>query len=138
VADGPVPKENSIRRNRADLAHLEPPEDVPDRLKKLRNASTYSAFTQEWWGVWVNSPQAEIFFATDWMALQRLAMLIEAFVKRPGHNAAAEIRQQESLFGATVMDRMRMKMPGKGSSKGPEELPEDVANFMDFMEKKNS
>jgi hypothetical protein len=131
MANGPAPSPNARRRNEVDLSHLEG-QDVPDRLKKLRNASTYSAYTQEWWGVWVNSPQSENFYATDWMVLQRLAMLVEAYVKRPGHNAAAEIRQQESLLGATVLDRMRLRMKPKDDGKLPDELPEDVADFMAF------
>jgi hypothetical protein len=134
MSDGPPPKENAIRRNVRPTGHLEG-QDVPDKLKKLRNRSTYSAYTQEWWDIWVDSTQSESFFPTDWMVLQRLAMLVEAFVRRPGHNAAAEIRQQESLLGATVLDRMRLRMNKKDDGKASDALPPDVANFMEWAEK---
>ncbi|WP_445009388.1 phage terminase small subunit [Sphaerisporangium rufum] len=47
--------------------------------------------------------------------------LVEAYCRRPGHNALAEIRQNESLLGATVTDRMRPRMNRKDQDKqGPE------------------
>lgn len=131
---GQPPSPNARRRNETPTGHLEGPEDeIPAKLKKLRNASTYSAYTQEWWGVWVNSPQSDLFFATDWMVLQRLAMLVESFVKKPGHYVAAEIRQNESLLGATVLDRMRLRMKPK-EDRDPNALPEDVADFMSYRQ----
>jgi hypothetical protein len=39
-----------------------------------------------------------------------LAPLVEQYFKRPGHFVLAEIRQSESLLGATITDRMRLKM----------------------------
>lgn len=90
--------------------------------------------TQRWWDVWVESEQAESFKATDWMRLQMLAPLVEAYFRRPGHNALAEIRQNESLLGATVTDRMRLRMNRKKDSDEQEadqdgQLPENVTDF---------
>jgi hypothetical protein len=68
------------------------------------------------------------------MVLKRLSMLIDAFVRKPGHYIAAEIRQNESLLGATVMDRMRLRMKPKDEGKDPDELPEDVADFMSYRQ----
>lgn len=132
MANGPAPSPNARRRNDVDLSHLEPAEDVPDRLKRLRERSTYPAAVQHWWDCWTNSPQAEVFQGTDWERLQMLAPLVSAYYRRPGHNALAEIRQNESLLGATMTDRMRLKMPTKGDGKAPDELPEDVADFMNY------
>lgn len=130
---GPVPKENARRRNEVDLSHLEGDEDVPDKLKKLRNRSNYSTFTQLWWDTWVASEQAESFKTTDWLRLQMLAPLVEGYIKKPGHYSLAEIRQNETLLGATVADRMRLRMKQK-DDKGdqPDALPPDVADFMNF------
>jgi hypothetical protein len=128
---GPPPKPNAIRRNEIDLSHLVQ-SDVPERLKKLRNRTTYPAAVQHWWDVWASSPQAEVFHATDWERLQMLAPLVDAYYRRPGHNALAEIRQNESLLGATVTDRMRLRMTPKQDPKSPDELPPDVADFMSF------
>ncbi|WP_052422511.1 hypothetical protein [Nonomuraea candida] len=129
---GPAPKENAVRRNAVDLSHLEG-EEVDGKLKKLFKRDGYSVATQRWWDTWVDSEQAESFKATDWQRLQMLAPLVEAYYRRPGHNALAEIRQNESLLGATVTDRMRLRMnknndQSKGSDK-PDRLPENVADM---------
>jgi hypothetical protein len=130
---GPVPKENPRRRNEVDTSHLEPEGETPESLKKLWKRSSYGTFTQRWWDIWASSPQAESFEATDWLVLQRLAILVEQFMKKPGHYIAAEIRQQESLLGATVADRMRLRMKQKDDKAGsPDELPPDVTDFMEF------
>lgn len=129
---GRVPSENPRRRNEQPAGHLEGSEsEIPAKLKKLPDRANKTAFTQLWWDTWVNSPQSELFFATDWMVLQRTSMLVDAFVRKPGHYIAAEIRQNESLLGATVMDRMRLRMKPK-EDKDPDALPEDVADFMNY------
>lgn len=130
---GPAPKENAVRRNLVDLSHLEGDDNVPDKLTKLFKRDSYSVATTRWWDTWVESDQAKSFKTTDWQRLQMLAPLIEAYYRRPGHNALAEIRQNESLLGATVTDRMRLRMnkandQPKGSDK-PDRLPESVADF---------
>lgn len=130
---GPAPKENAIRRNAVDLSHLEGDEDIPERLKKLFKRDSYSVATQRWWDTWVESDQAKSFKSTDWQRLQTLAPLVEAYFRRPGHNALAEIRQNESLLGATVADRMRLRMNRKDQEKQDsgksKELPENVADM---------
>ncbi|GAA3537241.1 hypothetical protein GCM10022419_016370 [Nonomuraea rosea] len=129
---GPAPKDNAVRRNAVDLSHLEGDEDVPDRTKKLFKRDGYSVATQRWWDTWADSEQSEAFKATDWMRLQMLAPLVEAYFRRPGHNALAEIRQNESLLGATVTDRMRLRMNKTDTKKGdttPDKLPENVADM---------
>jgi hypothetical protein len=130
---GPAPKENAVRRNAVDLSHLEGDEDVPDKLMKLFKRDGYSVATQRWWDTWVESDQAKSFKATDWQRLQMLAPLVEAYYRRPGHNALAEIRQNESLLGATVTDRMRLRMNKNNDSPKdlgkPDKLPENVADM---------
>lgn len=126
---GPAPKENAVRRNAVDLSHFEGDEDVPDKLKKLFKRDGYSVATLRWWDTWGESDQAESFKTTDWMRLQMLAPLVEAYFRRPGHNALAEIRQNESLLDATVTDRMRLRMNRKDSSDKPDSLPENVADI---------
>ncbi|MER7208547.1 hypothetical protein ABT340_15860 [Streptosporangium sp. NPDC000239] len=116
-----------------DLSHLEGDEGVPDKLRKLFKRDSYSVATQRWWDTWAESDQAESFKATDWQRLQMLAPLVESYYRRPGHNALAEIRQNESLLGATVTDRMRLRMNKKDSDKPgsdkPDQLPENVADM---------
>ncbi|MER5643938.1 hypothetical protein [Streptosporangium sp. NPDC002524] len=131
AGNGPPPKENAVRRNAVDLSHLEVDEDVPDKVKKLFKRDGYSVATQRWWDTWVASEQSKAFRATDWMRLQMLAPLVEAYFRRPGHNALAEIRQNESLLGATVTDRMRLRMnkAEKKDDSKPDRLPENVADM---------
>ncbi|GAB1818243.1 phage terminase small subunit [Herbidospora sp. RD11066] len=129
---GPAPKENAVRRNAVDLSHLEGDPDVPDRMRKVFKRDGYSVATQRWWDTWAESDQAESFKATDWQRLQMLAPLVEAYFRRPGHNALAEIRQNESLLGATVTDRMRLRMNKAEPKKGdevPDTLPENVKDL---------
>ncbi|MGW4412723.1 phage terminase small subunit [Nonomuraea sp. NPDC004702] len=63
------------------------------------------------------------FKGTDWQPLQMSAPLIEAYYRRPGHNALAEIRQNESLMGATVTDRMRLWMGRESNDKAGADKP---------------
>lgn len=109
---GRMPKdpETRVRRNEVDTAHLEQDYDVPDKLKKLKNRGAYKAATLEWWDHWANSEQADYFAETDWLRLRMLVELVEQFYRKPGHFVMAEIRQNESLLGATIADRMRLKV----------------------------
>jgi len=106
----PKDPETRVRRNEIDTSHLEQDHFVPEKLKKLQKRASYSAATQLWWDTWANSDQAPYFSSTDWMRLQMLAPLVEQYFKKPGHFTLAEIRQSESLIGATIGDRMRLKV----------------------------
>lgn len=138
---GRPPSNNARRRNKVHTEHLNPQGEIDRRSMKLRNRDSYCAFTKYWFDVWADSPQAEHFQETDWLRLQMIAPLVERLMTNP--NAAsqlllAEIRQNESLLGGTVMDRMRLRMGGKEEEHDPDELPEDVADFMAHMNKKTS
>ena len=138
---GQVPKENALRRNETDLSHLEAEGETPDKLKKLRNRSNYCADTQLWWDTWMESPQAEVFQSTDYLRLQMIAPLVESYFRgrsKGSHYAMAEIRQNESLLGGTVADRMRLRMGKKDEGKNPGDLPEDVADFVAAFDRKNA
>ncbi|MEU5878190.1 hypothetical protein [Spirillospora sp. NPDC047279] len=124
---GQVPKENAVRRNIVDTSHLEQDYDVPDKLKKLQKRASYSAATQLWWDTWANSEQAQYFAETDWLRLQMLAPLVESYYRKPGHFIMAEIRQSESLLGATIADRMRLKVAAlKDKNQKPVEAPPTI------------
>jgi hypothetical protein len=121
-----------------DTSHLEVENAVPKKLTQLRNRSSYSAATQMWWDTWANSEQAEYFSSTDWARLQMLAPLVEQYYKKPGHFVMAEIRQSESLLGATLTDRMRLKMVAlKDKNTKPVEAPPTVEIDMDLYRELN-
>lgn len=107
---GPAPKPNATRRNHVDTSHLEADHEVPAKLKKLYKRDSYHAFTQMWWDTWANSEQAQYFSTTDWMRLQQTAILVEKYYDGHSHFVMAEIRQNESLLGGTITDRMRLKV----------------------------
>lgn len=107
----PKPPEQRVRRNEVDTSHLEPYAGPIDRrLTRLQNKSNFSPETQLYFAVWADSEQAEYFTPTDWLTLQRMARLHEKFIQTGSHFVAAELRQCESLLGATIGDRMRLKL----------------------------
>lgn len=111
---GPAPKldEKRIRRNSVDpFTELdrEPVEDAPT-LGRRPGGGRWSVAVREWFEVWRRSPQASQFVETDWNALRRCAVLLEEFYADPSAALAAEIRQIEAKLGATVDDRMRLRL----------------------------
>lgn len=120
---GPAAKRPSekVRRHaeqRTELGGADRPEQpklpkswglLDDETGKMK-AVTFLAGTREWWEAWVSSPMARAFLATDWHALRRIAILIDRFHRTPTTALAAEIRLQEAKLGATIDDRLRLRM----------------------------
>jgi hypothetical protein len=71
---------------------------------------TYLKLTREWYETWARSPMATRFTQVDWMRLRQIAPLMDQYNRRPRKDLASELRLQESLLGATVMDRQRMRL----------------------------
>lgn len=118
---GPPPKPDAIRRNKVDTGHLVQHE-VDPKLTKLFKRDSYHVGTQRWFDTWASSEQSIYFSNTDWQRLQMLAPLVEELYTNPRKNKAvlmAEIRQNESLLGATIMDRMRMRTAVAKAPAGP-------------------
>ncbi|WEB38753.1 hypothetical protein MOV08_05170 [Streptomyces yunnanensis] len=108
---GRLPKDNPMRRNKNPEEILEG-RKVP--VPVLRNGEAYHPETLNWWITWINSPQVEAFLPTDWERLQQLAALVNAYWNDPKASTLAEIRQNESMLGATVADRQRLRMKDQG------------------------
>lgn len=122
AGNGPPPKVNSVRRNPVDTSHLQAEHEVNPKLKKLFKKDSYCTFTIMWWETWANSEQAEYFSATDWMRLQQTALLVEKYYQGQSHFVMAEIRQNESLLGGTITDRMRLKVHALNQHKNNKEI----------------
>lgn len=109
---GPLPKEQTQRernsRRRDGGASVVYADDVV-RGPEIE-ADRFSPQTLAWYKTWRRSPQAQLFESTDWLTLQLLAPLVEAQQRRPSASAAAEIRLTQERFGATVADRIRLRM----------------------------
>jgi hypothetical protein len=109
---GPAPKENKRRRNAdtyADVKAIVTEDDVV-RGPEMPGKEQYLPQVLDWYETWRRSPQAATFTNTDWQRLHMLAPLVHSYWQRPHHLVMAEIRQSESLLGATYTDRLRARM----------------------------
>jgi hypothetical protein len=65
--------------------------------------------TLAWWQTWRRSPQAQAFAETDWDVLAETALL-HTRMWNGQVSIAPELRLRVAKFGATVEDRLRLKM----------------------------
>jgi hypothetical protein len=65
--------------------------------------------TLEWWNTWRRSAQAQVMTPTDWDVLMETALL-HTELWNGDTKAAAELRLRVAKFGATVEDRLRLKI----------------------------
>jgi len=111
---GPEPKDPDLRRRRnhastaATLEH--PPADVkvPVLPKRIFSGGAIHRNTREWWKVIWQSPMASRWLESDIEGLYLVAILRNEFFQRPSATLAAEIRQQETRFGLSPIDRRRL------------------------------
>jgi hypothetical protein len=119
---GPPPKPRAIRQRRnrtttqatlslANLGRVRAPQLQPrDRL--------WHPLTRAWWkDVW-HSPMATEFLQADLHGLYRLAVLIDSFWLQPSKDLAAEIRQEQTAYGLTPIDRRRLQWEVERVEKG--------------------
>lgn len=89
----------------------------------LPGADRLSALTVRWYETWCSSPQAQRFVATDWQRLHMLAPLVDEYWREPSTKTMSEIRLNESLLGATEVDRMRLRWDVSTKDAKPESIP---------------
>ncbi|MEF3112431.1 hypothetical protein [Streptomyces chrestomyceticus] len=87
-------------------------------VPELAEPERFRPEVREWWETWRTSPQAESFLPTDVQRLKTLTLLVQRIYEMEGADlkAYAELRQQESLLGGTVLDRQRLRMKVKTES----------------------
>lgn len=119
---GPAPKTQRRRRNADTYADVQT--RVPAKASRLHGPTFRSAIgdalelysdavidqVQIWWQSWREAPQAQAFLGTDWQRLTMLAPMVASYIAQPHHMKLAEIRQNESLLGATHVDRLRARI----------------------------
>ena len=128
---GPPPKENKRRRN-ADTYAAETRTMKDDgELRGHSLTGDFSDAARAWYDIWRRSPQASTFLMTDWMRLRMLVPLVESYMAVPHHMKLAEIRQNESLLGATYVDRLRGRMKVEADPE-PAETPAGVTAIADY------
>jgi hypothetical protein len=109
---GPAPKDPSKRQRRnpdqiphteiaADAKLLKPPK-VPD--------GDWTPALRRYWDRWARSAMATQFADTDWQRLEMILPLVQRYLETPDVNTWRMIVQTESLLGATVADRLRMRV----------------------------
>lgn len=82
-----------------------------------RNKIGWSPLTLDWWNDWCNSPQAKIFSTSDWRSLLSTAFVADRWHKTWKVQYASELRQREAAFGATPIDRLRLRMAWREDEK---------------------
>lgn len=131
AGNGPPPKENRRRRN-ADTYSADPRVIKDDG--EVRGPALVGDFpdaVRSWYDNWRRSPQAATFLMTDWMRLRMLVPLIADYLAKPTAMKLAEIRQNESLLGATHVDRLKARMKVERDPE-PQETPAGVTALDDY------
>lgn len=110
-----VPKEDPARRNKHTVFTLTRRNDGKLIGPELPKSKAWHPETKEWWDMWRRSAIAPLLEESDWNALRRTAVLHSEFwfgTLPPTQmvSFAAEIRRVESMYGATVEDRLKLRM----------------------------
>jgi hypothetical protein len=120
---GPAPKQRAHRR-KGEPAAVEtlPAEGYTGTAPSLPGSYRVSdghheveveflADTRGWYERWARSPMATRFADPDWDRLRFVvAPLFDRFLRSSSKDLAGELRLQETLLGATVMDRQRLRV----------------------------
>lgn len=142
AGNGPAPSPQRRRRNADTYSDVQT--KVQATSDELRGPSLYEAtcsqsvdwppqvraLVERWWMTWRRSPLAESFLATDWGRLGMLAPLVASYYTQPNFAKMAEIRQSESLLGATHVDRLKARI--KVEEPVPDKLDPGVTALDDY------
>jgi hypothetical protein len=122
AGNGPPPNPHRRRRNADTYAGAQTL--IQATSSKLRGPSLAKAtggqsilwqpelreLVDAWWTTWRRSGTAVAFLETDWSRLTMLIPLVKSYFDKPHYTKLAEIRQNESLLGATVVDRLKARI----------------------------
>ncbi len=140
---GPAPQENKRRRNADVYADVQTRVSTTNSIVRgpsLQEATAGTlatfdppivALVEDWWETWRSSPVAEAFLDTDWSRLAMVAHLVASYYARPHYTKLSEIRQNESLLGATHVDRLRARIKVE-RGEAPKEQPAGVTALNDY------
>ena len=135
---GPPPKENRRRVN-ADTFGSTPVNLTEREVHELKQipSGDWLPEVKLWWSVWTNCAQSQLFTATDWLRLRTLIVTMQSYYMRPSAQKMAEIRQTESMLGATYVDRMRARVKITKEGQQPAEVapPAGVAAIKDYRDR---
>lgn len=118
---GPAPKDPSQRaRRNKDVVPMRvvevrafPQPELPDSFEWICNGEPTSipipAETHRWWAMWGASPLTAEYTDTDWDEL-RITARVHARMELGDTQAEREYRLRGALFGATPVDRARLRI----------------------------
>lgn len=107
---GPPPSENKRRRNADRYEGLQVTVSADGKPVAPPLPLGYSPDVRRWYATWCLAPQAQAFTVTDWQRLHMLAPLVQRYFETPDRALLSEIRLNESLLGATHVDRLRARI----------------------------
>ena len=120
---GPTPKDKPSRERSEKRREIPTTEVVLGEAKvkapALKNAAKHHPRTRDWWKRWCGAPQASLFGETDWGRLQDLAWIMDEFYAEPTTARMAEIRLNEAKLGATIEDRLHLRIRFRDPKKDP-------------------
>lgn len=101
----------------------------------LPEDESWHPMTERWWESWRRSPQAQLMTPTDWQFLMDTALLHHAMWLGGRTELAAELRLRVAKFGATMEDRLRLKLtidePEKPAAKSSSPAAAKVTSIED-------
>lgn len=134
---GPPPAEKKRHRNKDTFTEgtVTVSADAPVEAPELPDFEDYSTAVLRWYNTWASSPQAALFTPTDWQRLHMLAPLVQEYFAKPSTKLMSEIRLNESLLGATHLDRLRGRIKIE-TSKPAQGQPAGVADMTEARRKR--
>lgn len=90
---------------------------------------------EQWWATWAASPLTKAWLDTDWQRLAMLAPLVASYYMSPHYTKLAEIRQSESLLGATHVDRLRARIKVEPAPAAAPAQPPGVTAISEYRDR---
>lgn len=136
IGQGAAPKPAGQRRRRnADPFPQRKVEDDGElRGPELPEDIEWHPRTMAWWDTWRRSPQAQQFTATDWSFLLDTALMHHTMWLKEKWEFAAELRLRAAKLGATVEDRLRLRLTIE--TPGDAKRPVDGASVADIASRR--
>lgn len=109
----PKPPERRARRNKDTIAaktfDVDPTRPYQLPMDLLPGDEEWHPATLRWWQRWCESPLAAELPAVDWSELEACAVLHHEYMKKRSFTLASELRLRMAAFGATPVDRARLR-----------------------------
>lgn len=123
---GPAPKDSSRRaRRNADSQPTTILRFEEAEQPSLPDSVPWPDATVEWWQMWADSPQSELFGSTDWAFLLDTAFLHANLWGNGDVTVLPELRIRVAKFGATPEDRARLRITFAEADESDSRRPTD-------------